>query len=278
MKIRTAQYEQGTAKHAEDRLIIEPPRFYGVVDGVSGVYGSEGPKMFSGGLTGGQVAGNILVRAFAAGIHTEAKTDRIFAQANKDLRTVCENNKIPLDQAHLFPAATFVIAEINEKHITLYQASDSLAVWETKNGTFDGTPNLFFPYEQNRLRIIAKLMDRHKGDRKKMWEEFCPILADLRRKEANVAYCIFNGQSAFDLMIQRFVLELNNIRRLILFTDGLVPFEETRDIKTLARKLMELYAQDGVSAVLSHTREVAKANQTRSHEDYAEASVIVLEA
>lgn len=269
-------FDKGTAKKQEDGLINSDP-YYGVTDGVTGVYlPSEGPKLFEG-LTGGQLASRIIIDTFANA--SSRLLGRALVAANDALHQHTQRVGLPDDPAFL-PGACFTVCEVDDSKVEIRQGGDSLAVWQFKDGAIEGTPNKNFAYEKLLTDTIAQLMQKHSGDRQKMWEEFRPILINERRKYSQeYRLCLLNGLSGFSLYYrwQKFSLDRRELSRVILFTDGLVPFEKTRVVDELAHYVIELYNSGGLQAVLDETRRLATLNKERTHEDLPEAAAIALE-
>ncbi len=277
MKIQVL-YDQGTACFPEDGMIFQPPCYFGAIDGVTGVYlPHEGPRLFAW-RTGGQLASHVLSQSFSDANIGKSLKD-ILRKANTVIREISKTYGLTLQKSGLLPSAAFVTARINT-HIHILQGGDSLAVWQMKDGTIGGTPNLAFTYEEELLRIIAELMEKHKGNRQKMWEEFRPILIEKRRAEINTelgGFALLNGQPELEHFWQKFTLPREETALLILFSDGFVPFEWTKDEKAMAKMVINLYRTGGLHQVLAATRKIAEEKKSSSHEDYAEATAIAIE-
>lgn len=181
--------------------------------------------------------------------------------------------------SEFLPSATFAIASVDDQKIEIVQGGDTLAVWQMKDGTIGGTPNLIFDYEERQTFMIAELMIKHKGNRQKMWEEFRPHLIEDRRKNINAikGFSIINGQPWFKDFLQEFTIPIETIKLLIIFSDGLVPFEWTRNPIVMSKRIIDLYQKGGLDLILETTRKIAEKNKDSSHEDYPEATAISLE-
>lgn len=278
MKIRIL-YDQGTAYAPEDRMVFQPPCYYGVVDGISGVYlPYEGPKLFDR-KTSGQFAAHAVSFAFERASFGES-LETVLRKANNMIREVSEKSGLSLLESEFLPSVAFAVASVTGKNITILQGGDSLAVWQKRDGTIGGTPNKVFAYEKELLCVITELMEKHKGDRKKMWEEFRPFLMTKRRVNVNTAhggFALLNGQVEVERFWKKFSFSQKETVLLILFSDGLVPFEWTEDEVTLGKKVIELYQKGGLYSILAATREVAEQKKSSSHEDHAEATAIAIE-
>ena len=279
MKVKVL-YDQGTACVAEDSIIFYPPYYFGVTDGVSGVYlPQEGPRLFNQ-LTGGQLASKIISRFFGLALPGESLED-ILQGANNMLREISKEAKISLEDSELLPSANFVVVRLDtSSSLSILQTGDSLAIWKMKDGTIGGTPNKVYNYEKELLRIIAELMERHKGDRQKMWKEFRPILIEKRRANINIkegGFAVLNGQPEFERFWQKFTLPRQEIGFLILFSDGFIPFEWTGNAFGMAGEMIRLYQKRELHSILEATRAIADKKKSLVHEDYAEATAVAIE-
>lgn len=272
-------YDQGSAAFPEDGIIFQPPFFLGVTDGVSGIYlPKKGSRLFEG-RSGGQFASHVI--AMACGMASEEEPlEKILQRANAILRKQIARSGLSLQESELIPSATFAVAKVTEESINIIQGGDSLAVWSMKDGTIGGIPNRLFIYEADLLSIVTMLMEKHKGNRQKMWEEYLPILAEKRRASINTiqgGFAVMNGQPEVERFWQKFVLPREEVRLLILFSDGFVPFKWTRDEILLAEKVLNLYQRGGIQLILDESRAIAELEKDSSHEDQPEATVIAIE-
>ncbi len=278
MKVKVL-YDQGTACVAEDGIVFYPPCYFGVTDGVSGVYlPQEGPRLFNQ-LTGGQLASKIISRFFGLTIPGETLED-ILRRANNMLREISKEAKISLQESELLPSASFVVVRLDSPEVSILQGGDSLAIWQMKDGTIGGTPNKVYSYEKELLQIVAGLMKKHKGDRQKMWKEYRPTLIEKRRTNANTeegGFAVLNGQPEFECFWQKFTLPRQEIRFLVLFSDGFIPFEWTGNVFGMAGEMIRLYRKGELHSILEATRVIADKKKSLTHEDYAEATAIAIE-
>jgi len=284
VKIETL-YSQGTAEHSEDMSVIRmidgvggPHLIAVVADGVSGLYGpDEGPRLFSG-RTGGQLVCEAIRNAVSAmGIGDTIES--LVLMANLRVREFVTHYQLPIQRSDLLPGAAFVFAKIDGEKIRIIQGADCFAVWEREDGTVNATRNQVFDHDSLVKEMIAILMDKHVGNRQKVWKELTPTLSVLRLRHVNQPgnYAILNGQEAVSWCWRRVTLSRNRTRRLILFSDGLVPFLDTQNKKLLGEMVIELFEQGGLSAILKRAREIEKKEKSTSHIHHAEATAIAIE-
>ncbi len=280
MKVYPPLYDQGSTKIPEDGIIFKMPAFFGVIDGLSGIYLPEdGPMMFDGKMSGGQFVASVISSAFI-NAKKEQTLEEILLSANTIIRKRLELERLSFDQPFI-PAAAFIAAKINEEigDVHIIQGGDSLAVWKTKNGKFGAIKNGMFNYEKELRQFVSDLMKEYDGDRQKMWEGFRPILMKYRRANFNIdngAVCVINGHPQVERFWKTFDIPIDDLELMIFFTDGLVPCEWMNDEIKMAKKVIDLFYKNGLKAVLVNTRVIEGLNKKTSHEDFAEATAIAI--
>jgi len=268
-------YDKGTTEIVEDRVIFCPP-FFGVADGVSGLYlPSEGPRLFDG-LSGGAMAAETLFNTirFAS---SSLSLSKVIAFANRNIN----KKQKEIDLAYL-AGAVFSIAKIKNKRIEILQCGNCFALWETISGVVGITENQTFRHDSKALRIIAKLMKKHHGNRNAMWREFFPILAKMKRHDINRpgGYGILNGEISAPNFFTNFFLHRKEIKILLLFSNGLINYLDSQPGEKswlLARKILADYKKNGgLNAILEKRRKEEEKEKKFSHIDHAEASAVAI--
>lgn len=277
-------YDQGTATIIEDGLVLCPPRFFGVTDGTSGVYlPQDGPQMF-GRMSGGQLASASIVNAVSAvtssGTAHESGIRNMLLSANNVLNKRLSDSGVDCSRSDICPAASFILAELKEDVVHLIQGGDSQAIWQMQDGSVGATPNPLYEYEKFLLGKIRELIQECEGDRNKMWEKFRPILMEVRQANINTdegGFGLLNGQSAFPRFWNEFQIELGQIARLILFSDGLVQSSRTNNMQELAVEMFATYDENELRGILAETRRIMLEESETSHETLPEVTAIVIE-
>lgn len=270
-----AIYDKGTAEQIEDGLIINPP-FFGVVDGTSE------PSHFIGkGLSFGKMSSGEMVRKIILGTFYSAKSneslERITLQVNRKIRNLWCNCKIPLNRSDLITGAAFSFIKIGPKKINILQGGDCFALWMNASGKAGITKNQVYLHEFETQKIIAELMKKYKGNRKKMWENFYKPLGQFRLRDINktieTGYALLNGQLSLRKCWQKIDIPVSGLKFLLLFTDGFVPFKKEEE---LAKEIVKLYGRGGLDYILKKKREFEKATEKKSYRVYDEATAIAL--
>ena len=256
-----------------------PSLVAGVIDGVSGLYEpSGGPQLFNG-KSGGQAVCEIVNQIISNTQPSESLEDLLLA-ANEKIELHAISQGIHLNRSDILPGAAFAIAKVDQETVEIIQGADCLAVWQKSDGVINATRNQVFPYEAEWRRILTNLLGKYEGDRNKAWEQLIPVLCADRLERVNrrvSGYALLNGQQTLSECWQKITFPRADIRFLFLFTDGLIPFEESGNAETLGKMIVSLFKQGGLKAILERTRSIEEATKTESHIDHAEATGIAIE-
>jgi hypothetical protein len=282
----TTLYDQGTAENVEDMLVLkgidgfgEPHLIAGVVDGVSGHYDPAiGPQLFAG-KTGGQLACQTVKNAV---FDAEAidSLEHIILSASQKLRAfIFAFYGIPLWKSDILPGAAFALAKIDGETIYIIQGADCFVVWRRRNGEICATANQVYSHDLEMRQMIAGLLAKHGGDRKEAWQDFMPFLSKARLNKVNKpgGYALLNGQEEVRHFWQVINLPRKETNLIVLFSDGLVPFSDTQDAQLLGEKVVELFYQGGLAAILNRTRAIEEKEKSTTHIHHAEATGIAIE-
>lgn len=288
MKVQ-ALFDSGTVKIPEDRFFFRPlsteVAFAGAIDGVSGLYiPSEGPKLFFGRLSGGQMVADTVVQTFFTAAKIES-LEEIILRANIMVREIQLAGGVPLERSDLLAGAAFVVAKIEEEIIEILQAGDCFACWELCDGSIGTTQNQVYQHDMQNLKTIEKLMKKYKGDRIRMWKEFSPVLVKRRcahvNKRVRMGYGLFNGQQELEDCWQKITLPRDRVDILILASDGLIHYPKSgptlNDMLALAQEVLEGFQKGSLETVLTETRRAEEKEKEKSHIDHAEASALAIE-
>lgn len=278
MKIKEAIYSQGTAEEVEDGMIINPP-FFGVIDGASAAYRTKAERILFNGMTGGEMVRKLVLETFySAG--ADSFLEETILQANQRIGETQEKQGISLDRTDLLAQASFVFIKIEEETVTIIQGGDCFALWLSADGGIGITENQAFLHDTKVLDKIALLMRKYKGDRQKMWMEFAPFLAAARLRDVNkkikAGFAQLTGQPWLPEYWKKIIIP--KPRLLLLFSDGLVPFEETAhsSASILAKKTLETYQKGGLGLLLQKIRKKQFEKQKLNHIDQQEITVLAL--
>ena len=272
-------YDQGTASLKEDEEITNFP-FFGVIDGVSGIYHpNDGPMMFSG-MSGGQMVCHEIQLAVLNAKKTNTVLE-VIEEASRVVRHRTKKKGIPFDHTELMPGASFVLAKIGADETEIIQSGDCFAIVLFSAGEIVVTPNKLYKHDALLHEAVEKLMLKHRRDRVKMWQEFIPIFSAMKRRHTNnpslaEGFGLLNGQDALQKLLWKHEFATKSISTMVFFSDGFVPFEKTVCEKRLGKRFLEVYAEEGLTGILERTRRAEKEKRAKSHIDHSEATAIVV--
>lgn len=271
-------YDRGSAPHIEDFHLVSLP-FLVVSDGVSPPYGSEHPLFMIEGQSAGAVAGKIVCDTFALALPNQPLTE-VMVEANRQVATAHERWGRPLDRADLLAGASVVAVKLGDE-IEIAHVADAIAFWRLHSGEIGATENRMYDYEANLLQIFAETMAEVGGDREAAWVRYGPIRRAIIQECANRPgpgnYSVMNGQSALVPLISTLTIPREEVAELVICSDGLVPFELTRDSAALAQWFFNAYDAGGLEEVLTRKREIESRNSKRTHVNHAEVTAIAVE-
>lgn len=272
-------YSQGTARYREDGFIINPP-FIGVVDGQSAPYSNRIKPILFDGTSGGEMVRKIVLETFYSADKSESLEELVLT-ANKRVGKIQTSRGIPIDRSNVLPGACCAFTKINpdKESIDIVQAGDSFAVWVNNGGKIGITKNQTHLHEIREDKIIAELLKKHKGNKKKMWNEFYPHLCASRQRDVNkktdAGYALLNGQPWFKEHWQKIEISTRDIDFLMLFTDGLVPVGVNLGNESEMIKVMvSFYREKGLSRILKETR-ISERGGKRGYTHHCEATGLV---
>ncbi len=273
---------QGTAERQEDGLILIPPGVFGVFDGFSAPYSDMHPPTLFDRMSGGEMVREVVLRTFySATSHSSLR--ELILEANRIVGETQIARGIPIDRADLLAGASFVFVRIGSESVEIIQAGDCLAVCAYTSSEIGVTKNQVYFHEIEALRAIAELMDKHRGDRGKMWVDFVPVLSSLRQRDINqrsikTGYAALNGQPALRECWQETRVSTAGLRLLLLFSDGLVSFPETAGGRNtaMAKRLVSDYKERGLGYILRERRKQEEKDAERAYIARAEATAIAI--
>ena len=271
---------RGSAERQEDAVLAFPPVF-GVLDGVSNVYTPDiGPALIDGRSTGQvprDVALKLLPKLINQGKHS---LKELFLAVNTGIARRFAQAGLCTKHPDEIGGACFAVASIGPKTVEILQGADSFALWKLKDGTSGATPNQLYQADWVEDQIVAWLLKQHNGNRSKMWKTYSPnFFAPRVRKFANGpgGYALLNGSPEVAKYWNSFSLPRRNLQTLLLFTDGLVPREQTASPELLVSWTLERYRKGGIQKIRKAAWELEEAHKTETYIDHPEYSMVAIE-
>lgn len=270
-------FDRGSAKVSEDCHLVRPP-FCVVADGVSPPYNSANPLLMVQGRSAGAVVAALVCDTFASATAVDS-AHAVMARANAQVGALQQGWGRVLDRPDLLAGASVVAAKLADT-VEIVQVGDALACWRNRGGQTSATVNTVYGHEQHLLVIVARIMEEVRGDRAAMWERYYPLRCTAVRAHTNcsgqLGFSVVNGQPEAVSLFQVHQIPTSELETLLIFSDGLVPVEQTRDPQELARFVFAAYDKGGLAYVLEETRAIESPKEGRSHVSRAEATAIAI--
>lgn len=289
----------------EDGHFVALP-FVGVLDGASEPHDKDHPRMrFCGGrLTGGELVSRITEGFFIQQSTRDNVLDLdlgdLILEASKLAGDEFRAKGLSLHDTGVLPGATFAIAKIGEGEVEIIQAGDCFALW-AKGGEIEATPNQIRGHDNEFKSLIERLQRRiakekygielekatpeqSKIIREEMWLEFRPEWQKGRARDINnpsspQCYGLLNGQTELEQAWIRKTIPRNKLSNLLLFTDGMVPYEtykEKNDME-IVREIYAAYRRGGLPESLRIVRLTEEKFRAVAWTDAAEAAAVAID-
>ena len=200
--------------------------------------------------------------------------------ANERIELHAISQGIHSNRSDILPGAAFAIVKVDQVAVKIIQGADCFAVWLGIDGTVGATRNQVFLHDLKWRQIMANLLQKYGGDRERAWQDLMPVLAAGRLERVNQkvsGYALLNGQPTLSECWQKIILLRDEIKLLLLFTDGLIPFKESGNTEAFGKVIVNLFIHGGLEVLLDWTRSVEEVEKSISHIDHAEATGIAIE-
>ena len=299
-------YDQGSSSVMEDGHFVALP-FVGVIDGVSEPHDKDHPRIrfCDGRLTGGELVSRITEGFFIQQSSRQNALDLdlgdLVLEANKLTGDEFRANGLSLDETGMLPGATFAIARVSEEEVEIIQAGDCLALWATDDDEINVTSNQVRGHddefnglidrlqrriakEKYRIELEEATPDQSKAISEAMWPEFRLKWGKGRARDVNnplspKGYGLLNGQTELKKIWFRKTIQRDHLSTLLLFTDGMMPWETMKDKNDteIARAVYAAYKKGGLPELLKVTRGTEEKFRAVGWTDAAEAAAIAVD-
>ena len=240
--------EQGTARINEDCLVIQD-NIFGVFDGAT----SLNSRTFEQGKTGGMIASRTARSVFR---QNHFPLPRLARKANQEIMDQMLARGVDISQKENLWSTSAAVVRIKEQDLEWVQTGDAVII---------------LVYEDGSHRV---LVDREDHDHetltlwKKMVKDKSPALpaigqalsAQIRkvRLGMNVTYGVLNGEKEAEPFLNQGTESLEQVRDVLLFTDGLSIPSQTPEKRRDFTSLVEDYLCLGLEGLKTKIREKEK--------------------
>lgn len=260
-------HEQGNGILNEDKLVLNGDTF-GVLDGATCL----NKIIYDNGKTGGYLASNIAGKIFETG---NGPLKDLTCQANSAIYDEMATRGIDTSEKINLWSTSAAVVRIEKDSFEWVQTGDSL---------------ILAIYEDNSYRV---LVDDYNHDRETllMWKDISadsdrPVHEALRdqirkvRSQMNITYGVINGERETLDFIKNGRENLESLKHLVIFTDGLTLPRSNPDGPDNFGRFVELYLEGGLNHLKDYIRHIEKSDpecrvypRFKKHDDIAAVSI-----
>jgi len=236
-------FDTGSSK--EDSYLIRD-NLFAVFDGFNSLDGFDDRN----GLTGGLIAATIAKDTFSG---NEGTLKNLAMEATRKIREKILDSKIDTKNKDSLWGTIFAAVRIKSNSFEWAQLADSLILVIFK----DNSHKLLvedFDHDGEVLTIWKQLAAQRKENIRKLIAE---PLAKLRAK-TNETYGVLNGEESVESFLKTGEENLQNVKHILLFTDGLMIPKEDPLGKDDWKLFVDLFLQGGLENVKNFVRNLQK--------------------
>lgn len=240
MKIETI-HEKGSGTVNEDN-IFSKENMFGVFDGVSSLV----KFVYEDGKTGGLVASSIAKEVFEK---EDGGLTELAKKANALIKKEMLRRNVDISDKKNLWSTTVAVVKINKDNFEWVQLADSLIVVVYEDASFK---LLVTDYDLDKKTM---LMWKELADKKT--ENIRQVLNDQIikvRETMNVAYGVLSGEDEMVNFLKSGTESLENVRSIIIFTDGLfIPKEDPKGEDNFSL-FVKLFNEGGLEKIRNYVR------------------------
>jgi serine/threonine protein phosphatase PrpC len=260
-------YSKGVSKINEDGILIKN-NLFGVFDGA----GSLVKFLNKDGKTGGKIASEIARNTFSK---NNDSLKNLAIKANNIIREEMEKNKINFLKKENLWGTTAAVVRVKKDFAEFFQIGDSLILVVLKNNK----PKLIAKYNDHDKETMIKWKELADKKEKNIWKKINKKIIMVRRK-SNVTYGFLNGDKKAIKFFNTGKFRLENVKFIILFTDGLLlPKKDPRRNEDW-NKFASIYKKSDLNGLLGYVRSTESADPNcllyprfKKHDDIAAIAI-----
>lgn len=260
-------HEQGSGELNED-VLIAAGQLFGVFDGAT----SLDRRRFAGGRTGGRLAADLAAKAFLEGGGSlQARAE----YANHRIRQAQNANGIGADDRHLFWSTSLAVVRLDSDRFDYCQTGDA---------------HILVISDDDSFRLLTPEVDID-SETLSIWKSANPpaagtihteLAAQIQnvRLQMNRTYGVLNGEPEAMQFLRHGVIELDGVRGILIFTDGLFLPREEPSAEHDWQGLVDLYLDGGLQAIRNRVKALQDADpgcrmfpRFKCHDDIAAVAI-----
>ncbi len=235
--------DEGSSK--EDAHLIGE-NIFGVFDGFDGLNKYVGKD----GKTGGLIAATIAMDAFSK---NDKNLKELAMEANRRIKEKLSECNIDTGERRNVWGTNFAVVRIKDGSFEWMQIADSLILAIYKDDSFK---MLVGDYDHD--REVLQIWKELAGERKENIRELIEAPLTEARDKMNIAYGVLNGEEKAVDFIQSGVEELEGVKHILLFTDGIIMPKEDPAQEDDWGVFVKLFLDGGLENVRDYVRNLEK--------------------
>ncbi|WP_300458664.1 protein phosphatase 2C domain-containing protein [Desulfobacula sp.] len=231
--------EKGSGRLNEDAVIIEDS-IYGVFDGAS----SLDNKVFDGCKTGGMMASATAGQIFSKNHFPLMQLGR---QANTAILSKMMTHQVNLSQRHTLWSTSAAVVRVGSNTLEWLQTGDAFIILIYTDDSY----KVLVDKEDHDYETLLMLKKNYSHKDPAFKQQVKKI-----RSNMNKTYGVLNGEpGALDFVNSGF-LPLEDVKTILLFTDGLQLPSTIPEKKKNFKQFMTLYQKLGLTGLKNHVRQL----------------------
>ena len=229
-------YKKGSGTLNEDAYFLAD-RMVGVFDGATALNGS----LYENGKTGGYLASRLARDTFRAG---DAPLLKLTHRANRRILEAMRQQGVDLRHKENLWCTSLAVVRVGTGEFEWLQSGDSLILTIEENGDYQ----VLVPDHCHDLETLCMWRDMAACGTPAIFESLKEQIVAVRRR-VNVTYGALNGESEALDFISQGRRNLDGIRHILLFTDGLFIPQENPEQGHRFDTLVDCFLHGGLQAV-----------------------------
>ncbi len=256
-------YEKGTGIINEDFYCING-NLFGVFDGAT----SLSNAVYENGCTGGFLASNIAGKTFA---RNHSSLINLAEKANTAIADAMSIRGVNLNERENIWCTSAAVVRIHDEMFEWVQTGDCLVLVIFEDDTHEVLIK-GYDHDLETLLLWQKIADKSDGT----------IMSAMRnqirkvRSQMNVTYGVLNGEKEAIRFLKYGNRNLNGIKHIILFTDGLFIPKKDPEKKEDFKIFSQLFKKGGLNHIKNYIREIEETDREcriyprfKAHDDIA---------
>lgn len=231
--------EKGSGRLNEDTIVLEK-NLYGVFDGASSLDNALFEKNKTGGMIASSTAGDIFSK-------NHFPLLQLGRQANNAILSKMKTHSVDLSRRYKYWSTSAAVVRVSNNTLEWFQTGDAYIIVIYKDNSY----NVLIDREDHDYETLLMLKKNPSQKTRAFKHQVRKIRSNMNR-----TYGVLNGEhTALDFVNHGF-LALDDVKTILLFTDGLQVPSSTPDKRKNFKHFMTLYKMLGLTGLKNHVRKV----------------------